>query len=476
MSGRIRTEIVSGKCIKPTSPTPPHLKFFKLSLLDQLSPNIHHNFTLFFPSSSAASHGGDDPLSQFSSKSQLLQNSLSQTLTRFYPLGGRLRDAATIDCNDHGAIYIEAHVHSSLHNFLTNPDFDTLQHFLPPFDKQLMEFSSSNCSLLFVRFTWFACGGTALSVSLSHKLADLPAFNALLHYWTATCRGSPPPDVPDLGLGPSRLPPREIPEIIPASVNIRAEKLTTRRFSFPAPNVEELKRRIVTALFGRDNNNNKFQFQPSRVEVVLALIWRCATSARTSKTGSFMPSAMFRALNLRPRMEPPVPSTAIGNFMWPLAVTVEEESESNLHVMVKKMRKRMKEFVEKEKKKLEEEGGLFEMAMEYMREKEEMMKGKEIVVYECWSWSKNEMLEVDYGWGNPVCMSNVDRKMKNTVTLTEGRDGGVEALVTLDEQEMDLFIRHHELLQFSRKGCMRARQVCVVRVIEYGSSALRQWT
>ncbi|KAF7810013.1 vinorine synthase-like [Senna tora] len=425
MSGRIRTEILSRKYIAPSSPTPPHLRFFQLSLLDQLSPNNHRNVTLFFTASTAAAHNHNNYslLSQFSFQSQRLQISLSHSLTRFYPLAGRLHDAATIHCNDHGASYIEARVHSDLSRFLANPDFHTLQHFLPPNNNeipQITEFptANSNCSLLLlVRFTLFACGGTALSVSVSRKFADLPAFNTLLHYWTATCRGVPPPDVPDLGLGPSRFPPREIPEIISASgINTRADKFTTRRFVFPASNVEELKRGIVTALFGRDNNNDKFQFQfqfqPSRVEVVLALIWRSAVSAWSTKTGSFRPSAMFLAVNLRPRMEPPVPRTAMGNFLWPLAVTVEKESELNLHVMVRKMRERMKEFVEKKAKRLKDEGG-YGMAMEYIRENEEM-KEKEVVVYNCWSWSKNEMLEVDYGWGNPMSMSSVNRKMKNT--------------------------------------------------------------
>ncbi|XP_054810305.1 stemmadenine O-acetyltransferase-like [Prosopis cineraria] len=448
MSTMIRTEIISRRCIKPTSPTPSHLKSFKISLLDQISPNIHGNMTLFYSPNAAADSGAGDLLSHFSAKSQLLQNALAETLTRFYPLAGRIRDTATVDCNDDGAVYIEARTDTRLSDFLSHPDFDILEHFLPSTDKETMELS--NGSMLLVRFTLFGCGGTAVSISLTHKIADIAALITVLQSWTAACRARTEPDVPDLGLGASLFPPRTILGMS-ASVNIAAEKFTARRFVFTGFKVGELKSRVATSL-GRDKSDDEDidQFHPSRVEVVLALIWRCAMSASRSKTGSFKPSALFQAVNLRPRMEPPVPGTAIGNFVWPFAVTVEEEKELDLHALVKKMREGIKDFIEKKAIKFKEGGG-FEAVMEFLKERGEMLKKKkETVVYKCSSWCRFPLYDVDYGWGNPVWMSSVNKMVSNTVALMDVKDGGVEALVTLNEQEMDIFEQHHELLQYAQ--------------------------
>ncbi|KAF7810007.1 vinorine synthase-like [Senna tora] len=432
MSGKIRTEIISRKCIKPTSPTPPHLNSFKLSLLDQLSPNIHGNITFFYPYTAGNT-------THFCFKSQLLQNSLSETLTRFYPLAGRLRDA-TIDCNDDGAFFIESRTDATLSDFLGKPDFDTVeQNFLPTADNETVE--SSNGAMFLARFTLFGCGGTAVSLCLNHKIVDLGTLLTVLQSWTAACRGGveQSPNDADLNLGASLFPPREIPGMS-ASVNIpAAEKFTARRFVFSASNVGELKRRVL----------HSHQFHPSRVEVVLALIWRCAMCATRAKTGSFKPSALFQAVNLRSRMEPPAPETTIGNFVWPFAVTAEKEEELELHCAVRRMREGMKEFVEMGAKGLREGGG-FEAVMGFLKKRGEMLKKEEgIVVYKCSSWCRYPLLEVDFGWGKPVWRTSVNRIVSNTIALMDVEDGGVEALITLDEQEMDVFEQHHEMLHYA---------------------------
>ncbi|XP_054796112.1 tabersonine-19-hydroxy-O-acetyltransferase-like [Prosopis cineraria] len=303
----------------------------------------------------------------------------------------------------------------------------------------------SNGSLFFVQFTMFGCGGTAIGICISHKISDLATFLTILQSWTAACRGAGDPYVPDLGLASSLLPPREIP-VMSASVNMAVDKFTTRRFVFSPSMVEALKRGIETAL-GKDND----QFRPSRVEVVLALIWRCAVLSHSSKTGLFKRSAMFQGVNLRPRMEPPVPATVIGNLVLPFVVMVEEEKEMELHEVVKKMRKGMKEFIEKKARKFKEGDGV-EAVMEFLKERGEMMKKKkeETVVYKCSSWCRSALYDVDYGWGNPVWMSSVNKMVSNTVALLDSRDGGVEALVTLDEQEMKIFEHHQEILHYAQ--------------------------
>ncbi|KAI4315147.1 hypothetical protein L6164_027989 [Bauhinia variegata] len=433
----IKIEIISRNCIKPSTPTPPYLETFRLSLLDQLSPNIHGNSTFFYPYNST-----NDPISEFSTRSKLLRKSLSETLTRFYPLAGRLQDASTIGCNDDGAFFIEARTDSPLSDILGSPDFNRIQHLLPTSDKETVEIS--NGSMLLVQFTLFGCGGTTVTISLTHKIADIAAFIALIQSWTAACRGVAEVAVPELDIGGSLFPQREILGMS-ASVHIAAEKFKARRFIFSEFKVGELRSRIISAL------GKEAEFKPSRVEVVLALIWRCAISSSRSKTGSFKPSALFQAVNLRPRMDPPVPDSALGNFVWPFAVMAEEEGDLELQELVKKMRKSMKEFLEKKVNKFKGDG--FGAVMEALKERGELFKkNKDILVYKCSSWCKFALLEFDFGWGNNVWMTSVNNLVSNTIALMDTQDGGVEVLVTLDEQEMDIFEQHQELLQYALRN------------------------
>ncbi|KAK7328230.1 hypothetical protein VNO77_22332 [Canavalia gladiata] len=429
MSGKMKLEVVERKCIKPSTPTPSNLQSFKLSLLDQLAPNIHGNMTLFYP------HNPTVDAHHFSTKSQLLQNTLSQILTLFYPLAGRLHDPATILCNDQGAFFIESRTDTSLSDILTVPDFDTLQCLLPTADNQTM--TASNSSMLLVRFTSFRCGGTALTISLTHKIVDIAALITLLKAWTAACVGSTAPVLPELTVGATLFPPREIPGMS-ASVNtVSSAKFTTTRLVFHASKVEELKNRVKTG------------FKASRVEVVLALIWKCALGASRSKTGSFKRSVLFQAVNLRPRMEPVVPDTAVGNFVWPFMVTVEKESDVELEVMVRRMREGMREFVEKKAKKLKKEGA-FGVVMESLKERAEVLKKDSISwVYKCSSWCKFPLLKTDFGWGEAVWMSSVNNMVSNTIALMDTNDGGVEAFVTLDHQHIPFFQQHPHLLHYA---------------------------
>ena len=198
------TQIVSRTCIKPSSPTPHNLKTFKLSLLDQLSLPIHGNTTFFFHADVGATT--TNPNLEFSRKSQLLQQSISDTLTRFYPIVGRLLDASTINRNDDGGFFIEARCDSSL-SFLPptlKPNFETLDQFLPATDPKTLEWSKGSMWLI-----KFSCG-TTVSVSLSHKIVDIASLLTLLKSWTETCRGLSEPILPNF-TGFSLLPPKEIP-------------------------------------------------------------------------------------------------------------------------------------------------------------------------------------------------------------------------------------------------------------------------
>ncbi|XP_045817464.1 vinorine synthase-like [Trifolium pratense] len=437
----IKLEKLNTILIKPSKPTPSHLQNFKLSLLDQLSPNIHGNTTFFYPNHNN-NNNNHNHFSDFINKSKILQNSLSQTLSHFYPLAGRLHDATTIHCNDDGVFFIESQTTTTLSEILTDPNFNTLECFLPTTEEK-------RNMLLLLRFTLFSCGSTAITISLTHKIVDFNTLIIFLNTWTTITTGNEIP-LPDLTVAAALFPPREIPGMS-GSVKTSDAKFTTRRFIFEASKIEELKTNIKNKI------EFEFEFHPSRVEVVLALIWKCALSASIavsgSKTTSFKRSILFQAVNLRTRMEPTVPETAVGNVVWPFWVTVEEESHVAIDEMVKRMRKGIMDFIENKAERFKEEGG-FKVVMESLKERVEILKGNEnegsLVIYKCSSWCKFPLLEFDFGWGKPVWSCSVNNLVSNTIALMDTKDGGgVEAFVTLDEDEMKLFEQNQELLHYA---------------------------
>lgn len=123
----VEVEVHSRETIQPSSPTPPHSRKFDLSGLDQLIPPVYTS-VIFYYTMNNFRLGGRDNGEEISSK---LRESLSETLSQFYPLAGRIRANLYIECNDEGALYSEARVNCRLEEFLSAPDLEALDGFLP---------------------------------------------------------------------------------------------------------------------------------------------------------------------------------------------------------------------------------------------------------------------------------------------------------------------------------------------------------
>ncbi|XP_060177804.1 stemmadenine O-acetyltransferase-like [Lycium barbarum] len=144
-----KVEIILKEMIKPSSPTPSPLRIHKLSLLDQISPPV------FIPLIFLYQHHNN-----INRATKLLKQSLSDALTRFYPLAGRLNNdnKYSIDCNDAGAEFIEAEVHGyNLSHVIQTPKMEDLREFLP------RVLGNDDDVLL---------AGIAIGVCMSHKVGD----------------------------------------------------------------------------------------------------------------------------------------------------------------------------------------------------------------------------------------------------------------------------------------------------------------
>ncbi|GMN70973.1 hypothetical protein TIFTF001_055112, partial [Ficus carica] len=86
MAEEIKVEITRRETIKPSSPTPQHLRSVEFSIMDQLAPDF------------------------------------------YVP---RVRNYLFIECNDNGAEFVEARVPCLISDILQKPDLEALKKFLP---------------------------------------------------------------------------------------------------------------------------------------------------------------------------------------------------------------------------------------------------------------------------------------------------------------------------------------------------------
>lgn len=113
----MKLEILSKEVIKPDSPN--HLQTLHLSLFDQFLPKTYVSAIFFYD---------DHQPDQEEILVQKLKNSLSQTLSLFYPLAGRIKEGVTVDCNDEGALFTKARADVLLSDVLRNPSDAGLVH------------------------------------------------------------------------------------------------------------------------------------------------------------------------------------------------------------------------------------------------------------------------------------------------------------------------------------------------------------
>ncbi|KAJ7971305.1 vinorine synthase-like [Quillaja saponaria] len=474
----MKIEIISKNCIKPSSPTPHHLQFFKLSDQHRRSSDFHSNLTFFYPAHNIIN--GVDPTTNFVIKSNRLQQSLSQTLTSYYPFAGRFQNDEIIICNDDGILFIEAQIDTPICDFLNHPDLMSNTH------KQLVLTSINSIDadadagktmetsiiskgyMILVKFILFSCGGTVIGISMTHKLADLASMATFLRNWSASCRLDSNNILPDLHFIGQTIPdPGPNNSSAPTSSGYKFSQSCTKeyickRLSFSASKIEQLKSKVIDVL-EKSEEDDQYS-KPSRVDVVVALIWKSAMHAAASKSRDqeqnqkFRPSTMLYSVNIRPRLDPPLTEACIGNLACQFLMMVEKESEMELHELVKKLGA-MKHYADKMGKKFQgddQQVVVEEIITNVEKERNDFfMKNhkKNAIFYFCTSFFRFSLLEIDFGWGKPVLVtspSTSEKHLVNTIVLMDSKvDGGIEAELNLWEEEMSVFECNEELLQFA---------------------------
>ncbi|KAK9168230.1 hypothetical protein Syun_000370 [Stephania yunnanensis] len=438
----MEVQIISRETISSLStPTDPHrANSLKLSLLDHLATSNYVTIILFYPSSYCGVGNQEDHMFKRSDK---LKRSLSKNLTHFYPVAGRIRDGTAVDCGDQGVEFLEAKASIGLAEFLKHPDIDDLDKLLPCVPSVTNEELLSK-ALLEIQVTYFDCGGMALGVCFSHKIADGASMAMFIKSWAEAANGSSGSVLPSLSFDlPSLFPATEDQSdgSTPRRRNGRWNNIVARRFIFDGEKIAAIRGAIAA------ETGNEVVEHPTRVEAVSGFIWERVITATRAKGGHERASIALHAMNLRGRMVPPQPCFTFGNASRPtITQCVKFESDTACHVLVKHLRDAIRRVDGDYVRKLQcgEEG--------FMNSIEETMKQfskEEVLAMNFNSWCRFPFYEADFGWGKPIWVSTTKTPGKNLVILIDSKFGdGIEAWLNMVEEDMVELEKDEEFLSF----------------------------
>ncbi|KAH0986357.1 hypothetical protein GBA52_013534 [Prunus armeniaca] len=423
----VQVEVISKEIIKPSSPTPNHLRHYKLSFLDQISPPLYTSVVLFYEFKRETQPA-------ITETSKHLKKSLAEVLTLFYPLAGRVKiHDHFVECNDEGIPYLEAQVTNyRLHDVLNNLVPDELNKFIPfSLDEHI-----ANEFALGVQLNMFDCGGFAIGLCISHKLADGLSMLMFTKTWAAIARGET--DEAKIGrpqfVSATLFPPKEITGY-DSRAGITKNKVT-KRFVFDASTIGDLRAKYTDL--------QKNEKHPSRVETLLAFMWRRIVGA--TKADHDDDNKMHRVIytvNLRPRIEPPLPQYSFGNICR-ISLTApllgksssgDDEDQESCYGMVRRVREALSK-VDKDLKTLEHGG-------EHLRVMDRLAQSSstgEVVTSSYTSLCQFPVYDIDFGWGRPTWVGLPPLPINDIILFLDTKEaGGIEAYVTLSEEVMTKF-------------------------------------
>ncbi|KAK4740717.1 hypothetical protein SAY87_024305 [Trapa incisa] len=374
----LKVEVFSEETIKPSCPTPEELRSInRISVFHQLSPAIYVPVLLFY-------RGGDGQ--KASDKSRRLRSSLSDVLTQFYPLAGRIKENFWIDCSDQGVAYKEAKVGCLLDDILEKPETAKLKELLPV---AVESTEAGTGLLLLVQTSFFECGGLAVGVCISHKIADGASIGAFIGAWACSAGKEAPR--PSFTIS-SAFPPCEDLKNLP-KMELAKDKCVTRRFVIDSSRIAALRAKASSSAVPR----------PTRVEAASALIWKCASNASRRIHGDpSRPAILSQAVNLRRPVAAATvqisPENSVGNLVG-CFTTRNGDAGVELACLVADMRAYVKQYKSSYPKMLQGQPpeSTTRMVLEAAAQFASLMNSNGTDFYNCSSWCKLRFYEADFG-------------------------------------------------------------------------------
>ncbi|CAK7322760.1 unnamed protein product [Dovyalis caffra] len=425
----MKIQIISEEIIKPIDPTPQHRKTYKLSANDQISAFLADVPVILFYS----------PTKEISSKnSDHLKKSFSKALTLFYPFAGRIKDELSIDCNDDGATYIEAHVAGNMSEIVEQPDIHQLEQLLPckP-DENLLHQTSR--VMLAAQVNYFDCGGIAIGACIRHRIGDASSLASFVKCWGAISCGVDDNNVDGVVVDcASIFPPQDLSglSLVRDFITENSDSKTVKRFVFDGPKIAALRGKL---------SNGPYLDRPTRIEVVSALIWG-AFVGEENESKKVNKMAMH-AVDLRKRLDPPLPKHSMGNIIhaavanWPTKEVDYNGLAGKIHDSISMINN---DYVNE----VYADGAYFNLIRQRM---EKIAKDpNNCSTFMFTSWCRFPLYEVDFGWGKPIWVGTAIWVTPNGAILLDTRDcEGIEAWVTLSKEEMVKFEQKPDILAYA---------------------------
>ncbi|KAK4282155.1 hypothetical protein QN277_013565 [Acacia crassicarpa] len=370
-----------------------------------------------------------------------LKKALADALVAYDFFAGRLKinretSRLEIDCNGAGVGFVVASCDYNLDDVgdlvYPNPAFAQLIHknndFLKPGDHPLCV----------VQLTSFKCGGFAIGFSTSHTTFDGLSFKTFLDNLAALAANKPSSVTPchDRHLLAARSPPRVTfshPELLKLGASLpdtdphagvfhaSSENLDFKIFRLSSDDISSLKDKAKSCEGGSSTA------RISGFNVITAHVWRCKALSAGGDDPDRSSNILY-AVDIRPRVNPPLPKSYAGNAVLTAYATakVKELEEWPLGRLVEMVKE-----------------GAIRITDEYARSAVdwgEIYSGfpnGEVLVS---SWWKLGFAEVDYPWGKPKYSCPVVNHRKDIILLFPPIEGeGVNVLVALPPKEMDKF-------------------------------------
>ncbi|XP_071922576.1 acyltransferase GLAUCE-like isoform X1 [Coffea arabica] len=388
-----------------------------------------------------------------------LRTALSNVLVPYDFLAGRIKlnpqsGRLEIDCNSAGAVFAVASSEFAL------DDIGDLVYPNPAFGQLIVQkvdaIGSDDQPLCIIQLTSFKCGGFAMGVSTNHAMLDGLSFKIFLQNLASQAFDDKPMAIVpynDRTVLAARSPPQVTfphPELLKLKIPIGEEpshptfdcpqeELAFKIFRLSSDHISYLKDKAKAsgpAAAATATTNYKI----TGFNVVTAHVWRCKALSCDSEEGLERLSTVLYAVDIRPRMKPPLPASYTGNAVLTAYATakcreLEEGPFSKLVAMVSE--------------------GAARMTDEYARSAidwGEVYKGFPHGEFLISSWWRLGFAEMEYPWGKPRYSCPVVHHRKDIILLFPDIDAAnanaVNVLVALPGKEMEKFqALFHKLLE-----------------------------
>ncbi|KAK3420670.1 hypothetical protein EUGRSUZ_G01529 [Eucalyptus grandis] len=422
----MKVEIQWKKLVKPSVPTPSDQRKWKLTSIDELQmPN--YVGVIFYYRDNAGNPGVD-----ISQRLHQMEEYIEDD------------DGCFIDCNDLGVEFVHAKVDGQIDQLLhRDPNMDLLE-YLSQFPNNLV-----GNPLVVIQVNTFECGGIAIGLRSTHRISDIYTMAIFVNSWATACRGNVDVTVcPSFEL--SSLFPRKVSAVAnwPPPRIIGSKEFTMCRFRFSGDAVSKL--RALARDDAKDSMANNFQ--PSRVEVVSALISKALVKIDRGRQGEERPFAVCMAFNLRDKVKLNIPANSCGNFFSVISgqsaqPTVGKtnpefnEMVNIIHNMISDAKTKYATIVNKEE--------LCSAVGNSIAELVKVASSSEVFMISFSSWCRFGLYEIDFGWGRPVPVSNISLNLRSVILIDDEEGKGIDAWTTTTGDEMILLKQDPDILAFT---------------------------